>query len=75
MCGGNEKDVYDPRRFGALAIVKAGAGSSGDFNSEDLSGQVAFFNGTDRESHVATHVRFIPNETGVADLDLDLTIL
>lgn len=75
MCGGNEKDLFDPRRFGALAVVKAGPVSQSDFSSEDLSGQVTFFNDTDHDSHVATHVRFTPNRPRGSCLDLDLTIL
>lgn len=75
MCGGNEKDLFDPRRFGALAVVRAGPMSQNNSSSEDLSGQVTFFNDTDRESHVATHVRFTPNRSRGSSLDLDLTIL
>lgn len=77
MCGGNENDIFDPRRFGALAIVRPQArlGSEHDNDAGDLSGQVTFFNNADHESHMATHVRFIPDESRVEDLDLDLTIL
>lgn len=75
MCGDNEKDLYDPRRFGALAILKAGAASEIDMGSEDLSGQIVFFNDADRESHMATHVRFTPDAPLPPCDDLALTIL
>lgn len=75
MCGGNEKELHDPQRYGALAILKTGAASESKKGSEDLSGQVVFFNEADRESHVATHVRFTPDATLPPCKNLTLTIL
>lgn len=73
MCGGNEKDLQDPRRFGALAVL---SGTSG--LEQDLSGQLMFFNRCHHESSVATHVKFIPTRDQLPDdatTDLTLTIL
>lgn len=72
MCCGNEKDLQDPRRFGALAVL---TGSPSGLE-QDLSGQLVFFNKTHHESSVATHVRFIPTrDHPLLDDDLTFTIL
>ncbi|ROW05961.1 hypothetical protein VPNG_08446 [Cytospora leucostoma] len=69
MCGGSEKDLHDPRRFGALAVL------SGDSEVEqDLSGQLVFFNESHHESLVATHVKYTPTTNHAAEEDLTLTI-
>lgn len=69
MCGGNEKDLQDPRRFGALAVL---SGTSG--LEQEFSGQLVFFNKSHHESSVATHVRFIPTSNHPINDDLTLTI-
>lgn len=70
MCGGSEKDLHDPRRFGALAVVSDRSG-----REQDLSGRIVFFNEADSKSTLATHVRFIPMEGQQVRHDLTLTIL
>lgn len=70
MCGGSEKDLYDPRRFGALAVVSDRSGLG-----QDLSGQIMFFNDVDSKSTLATHVKFIPVHGQRIRHDLTLTIL
>lgn len=70
MCGGSEKDLYDPQRFGALAVVSDRSGLE-----HDLSGRVVFFNEVDSKSTLATHVRFIPAQGQRIRHDLTLTIL
>ncbi|KAK7714514.1 hypothetical protein SLS63_011767 [Diaporthe eres] len=57
MCGGSEKDLYDPRRIGALAVVSDRSGLE-----QDLSGRIMFFNDVDSKSTLATHVKFIPTQ-------------
>ncbi|KUI62803.1 hypothetical protein VP1G_11420 [Cytospora mali] len=69
MCGGSEKDIYDPNRFGALAVLSVTSGVE-----QDLSGQLLFFNESHHESSVATHVRYIPTGYHPLNEDLILTI-
>lgn len=70
MCCGNEKDLYNPSRFGALAVL-----STDDGPSSGLSGKVVFFNQTNVRSELATHVKVILDDAGLVPLDLSLTIL
>lgn len=70
MCCDNENDLYDPRRFGAMAVLN---GTSTP--DQNLSGQLIFFNQSHHESSLATHVRFIPTSDPSLDEDLTLTIL
>lgn len=70
MCGGSERDLKDPRRFGALAVLSGSPGPG-----QDLSGQLIFFNDSHHESSVATHVSFIPTRNQTLSEDLTLTIL
>ncbi|KAJ0116087.1 hypothetical protein J7T55_005033 [Diaporthe amygdali] len=69
MCGGSEKDLHDPRRFGALAVVSDRSGLE-----QDLSGRIMFYNDVDSKSTTATHVRFIPVHGQQILQDLTLTI-
>lgn len=75
MCGGSEKDLLDPRRFGALAVLKPS--SPLEAKAAKLSGQLVFFNNSDHNSQTATHISFTPNQTSGQSLcsDLILTIL
>lgn len=78
MCCGNEKDVYSPTRFGALAVLSTGNGSGSDGPGPDpseLTGKVFFFNQADVRSVTATHVKLVLNSAGRLPLDLSLTIL
>lgn len=59
MCGGSEKDLYDPKRYGALAVLNSSSSVVGD--KSNLSGQVIFFNEKDHKSPMATHVSFTPS--------------
>lgn len=70
MCGGSEKDLHDPQRFGALAVVSDQSGLE-----QDLSGRIVFFNEVDSKSTLATHVKFIPAQGQQIRHDLTLTIL
>ena len=70
MCGGSEKDLHDPRRVGALAVVSDRSGLE-----QDLSGRIVFFNNMDSKSTLATHVKFIPLRGQQIRHDLTLTIL
>ncbi|KAI7778992.1 hypothetical protein LA080_001422 [Diaporthe eres] len=69
MCGGSEKDLYDPRRIGALAVVSDRSGLE-----QDLSGRIMFFNDVDSKSTLATHVKFLPAKGKQIRHDLTLTI-
>lgn len=73
MCGGNEKDLYDPRRYGALAVLNSSSSAAGD--ESVLSGQVVLFNEKDHKSPVATHVSFTPSGVGKYQGGLIFTIL
>lgn len=75
MCCGNLQDLSDPRRFGALAVLEANYDSENNLSSENISGLVMFFNDTDRESNMATHLKFTPNESSSPLPGLALTIL
>lgn len=70
MCGGSEKDLHDPRRVGALAVVSDRSGVG-----QGLSGQIVFFNDVDSKSTLATHVKFTPVNSHQIRHDLTLTIL
>ncbi|POS75656.1 hypothetical protein DHEL01_v205954 [Diaporthe helianthi] len=69
MCGGSEKDLHDPRRIGALAVVSDRSGLE-----QDLSGQIVFFNDVDSKSTLATHVKFMPFRSQRIPHDLRLKI-
>ncbi|KAG8159208.1 hypothetical protein KVR01_010869 [Diaporthe batatas] len=69
MCGGSERDLHDPRRIGALAVVCDRSGLE-----QDLSGQVVFFNNLDSKSTLATHVKFVPFHSQQIRHDLKFTI-
>lgn len=73
MCCGNENDLRDPRRFGALAVVSPS--TLHHEQTESLSGQIVFFNHSDHKSQVATHVSFTPKNMDYYSRDLVLTIL
>lgn len=78
MCCGSEKDLYDPTRFGALAVLSTedGPGSDGSGPSASgLAGKVVFFNQADVGSAVATHIKLILEDARRPPLDLSLTIL
>jgi hypothetical protein len=70
MCGGSEKDLHDPWRVGALAVVSDRSGSE-----QGLSGQIVFFNHMDSKSRLATHVKFTPVHSQHIRHDLTVTIL
>lgn len=59
MCGGSEKDLYDPKRYGALAVLNCSSSVVGD--KSNLAGQVIFFNEKDHMNPLATHVSFTPS--------------
>ncbi|KAH8771835.1 hypothetical protein F5883DRAFT_642505 [Diaporthe sp. PMI_573] len=69
MCGGSEKDLHDPWRVGALAVVSDRSGSE-----QGLSGQIVFFNHMDSKSRLATHVKFTPVHSQHIRHDLTVTI-
>lgn len=73
MCCGSEKDLQDPQRYGALAVLSSSS-SLAECNS-DLSGHVVFFNEADHRSPMATHVSFTPRGTESEHSGLVLTIL
>ncbi|POS71047.1 hypothetical protein DHEL01_v210557 [Diaporthe helianthi] len=73
MCGGSERDLDDPKRHGALAVVEGTSAARGP-DPKSLAGQLLFFNATDQRSPVATHVRFTPSPSCCMQHDLNLTI-
>ncbi|KAG8159781.1 hypothetical protein KVR01_010418 [Diaporthe batatas] len=73
MCGGSERDLQDPKRYGALAVVED-SGVAQEPDPASLAGQLLFFNANDHRSPVATHVRFTPSITSCMHHDLNLTI-
>jgi hypothetical protein len=74
MCGGSENDLYDPKRYGALAVVRDII-IVPEQDPTSLAGQLVFFNANDHRSPVATHVRFTPAGPRSFQRDLNLTIL
>lgn len=73
MCSGNEQDLHNPQRFGALAILKPSASLTKD--NPSLSGQIVFFNEMDYNSPMATHVSLTHIGTDACRGDLVFTIL
>lgn len=73
MCGGSEKDLHDPRRYGALAVLNSS--STLEEDNLGLSGQVVFFNEVDHKSPMATHISFTPRGSECHHNGLILTIL
>lgn len=68
------KDLSDPKRYGALAVIKDNS-IAPEQDPTSLAGQLVFFNANDHRSPVATHVRYTPSRTCCIQRDLDLTIL